>query len=263
MHMTAPCKQSPPICVLPTHLSTCSHLKMSNAEFPVMPLPMLSPEEWLASLESSMSTLLSTSQTTTIALMHILALVNLTLLMASNSAAPAVVQTSPSMAQANTTAKPLPMDLSNLPAFLKAYKVQAAADAKAEIKAQLHPTVISCLCPSLFPIYDRAHGTGCDFINACNLYMGLCPEQFSDDHITISWALTFMQQGQAAKFVAYIFQFSGAKKLFWDWDQFISIFADKFYDLNKVVNASLVLELSAYYQNGYSIDAYIDSFKLL
>ncbi|KAG5639966.1 hypothetical protein DXG03_002087, partial [Asterophora parasitica] len=162
---------------------------------------------------------------------------------------------------AATAAIPLPTDLSNLPAFLKAYKAQAAANAKAEIKAQLCLTVVSHFCSSLPPIYDGACGTGCDFINACNLYVGLCLEQFSNDPITISWALTFMQQGQVAEFVACIFQFGGAKKLFWDWDQFISIFVDKFYDPNKVVNALLVLKLSAYYQNGYSIDMDIDLFK--
>ncbi|KAG5641369.1 hypothetical protein DXG03_005385 [Asterophora parasitica] len=121
---------------------------MSDAE------PMLLPEEWLASLESLMSTLLLTSQTTTATLLHILALVDSTLLMASNSAAPTVVQMSPSMAQAAATAIPLPTDLSNLPAFLEAYKVQAATNAKAEIEGRLHPTVVSCLCPSLPPIYD-------------------------------------------------------------------------------------------------------------
>ncbi|KAG5640850.1 hypothetical protein DXG03_006823 [Asterophora parasitica] len=234
---------------------------MSNAEFPIMPLPMLLPEEWLMSLESSMLTLLSTSQTTAAALACVLALVNLTLLMALTPVTPAVVQTSPSMVQAATAAIPLPMDLSNLPAFLKAYKAQAAADVKAETEAQFCPTVISHLCPSLPPIYDGARGTGHNFINAC--LCGPLPKQFSNDHITISWALTFMQQGQAAEFVACIFQFGGAKKLFQDWDQFVSIFADEFYDLNKVVNTLLVLELSAYYYNGHSIDAYIDSFKLL
>ncbi|KAG5639845.1 hypothetical protein DXG03_002943 [Asterophora parasitica] len=236
---------------------------MSNTQFPIITPPMLSPEEWLMSLESLMLTLLSTSQTTAAALAHVLALVDLTLLMASTPVASAVVQTSPSMVQATTATIPLPPDLSNLPAFLEAYKVQAAANAKAETEARLHPTIISCLCPFLPPIYHRAHGTGCNFINACNLYVGLCPEQFSDDYITISWALTFMQQGQAAEFVARVFQFGGMKKLFQDWDQFLSIFADEFYDPNKVVNASLVLKLSSYYQNGYSIDMYINSFKLL
>ncbi|KAG5640210.1 hypothetical protein DXG03_000550 [Asterophora parasitica] len=147
--------------------------------------------------------------------------------MASNPATPAVVHMSPSMTQAAITAIPLPMDLSNLPAFLEAYKVQAAIDAKAEIEAQLHPTVISHLHSSLPLIYNRACGTGCNFINAHNLYMGLCPEQFSNNYLTISWALTFMQQGQAAKFVVHIFQFGNAKKLFWDWDQFVSIFVDE------------------------------------
>ncbi|KAG5640465.1 hypothetical protein DXG03_008554 [Asterophora parasitica] len=106
---------------------------MFDAKFSVMPPPMLLPEEWLASLESLMLTLLSTSQTTTVTLACVLALIDLTLLTASNSAASTVAQTFPSMAQAATAAIPLPMDLSNLPTFLKAYKVQAAADAKAEI----------------------------------------------------------------------------------------------------------------------------------
>ncbi|KAG5636365.1 hypothetical protein DXG03_004804, partial [Asterophora parasitica] len=69
-----------------------------------------------------------------------------------------------------------------------------------------------------------------------------------------------MQQGWVAEFVVCIFQFGGAKKLFWDWDQFISIFADEFYDPNKVVNASLVLKSSTYYQNGCSINTYINLF---
>ncbi|KAG5640273.1 hypothetical protein DXG03_009560, partial [Asterophora parasitica] len=124
---------------------------------------MLSPEEQLASLESSMSTLLSTSQTTAVTLMCVLALVDSILLMASNSAASIV-------AQAATAEIPLPTDLSNLPAFLEAYKAQAATDAKAEIKGQLHPAVVSHLHPSLLPIYDGARGTGRNFINACNLY---------------------------------------------------------------------------------------------
>ncbi|KAG5639386.1 hypothetical protein DXG03_003765 [Asterophora parasitica] len=210
-----------------------------------------------------MSTLLSTSQTTAATLAPILALVNSTLLIALTPVTPAMVQTSPSIVQAATATIPLSTDLSNLPAFLKAYKVQATTNAKAETKAQLCPTIISCLCPSLPPIYNGACSTGCDFINACNLYVGLCPEQFSDDHITISWMLTFKQQGQAAEFVACIFQFSSAKKLFQNWDQFISIFADEFYVLKKVINTSLVLELSAHYQNSHSIDTYIDSFKSL
>ncbi|KAG5640088.1 hypothetical protein DXG03_001260 [Asterophora parasitica] len=82
-----------------------------------------------------MSTLLSTSQTTAAALMHILALVDSTLLTALTPVAPAVVQTSPSMVQAAAAMIPLSTDLSNLSAFLKAYKAQATADAKAETKA--------------------------------------------------------------------------------------------------------------------------------
>ncbi|KAG5647121.1 hypothetical protein DXG03_001076, partial [Asterophora parasitica] len=151
------------------------------------------PEEWLVSLESLMSTLLTTTQST-----GILALVDLVSLTASTPAAPTVVQVSPGMVQAATASIPFSTDLANLPTFLESYKVQVVADAKVETEAKLCPTVVSHLHPSLLPIYGGSHGTGHDFINACNFYVGLCPEQFPDDHITISWALTFMQQGQAA-----------------------------------------------------------------
>ncbi|KAG5640659.1 hypothetical protein DXG03_007644, partial [Asterophora parasitica] len=48
-----------------------------------------------------------------------------------------------------------------------------------------------------------------------------------------------------------------------DWDHFVSAFGDEFYDPNKVANALLALESSEYFQNGRSIDQYIDSFKVL
>ncbi|KAG5640612.1 hypothetical protein DXG03_007911 [Asterophora parasitica] len=73
-------------------------------------------------------------QTTAATLAHILTLIDLTLPTASNSAAPTVVQMPPSMVQAATAVIPLPTDLSNLPAFLEAYKAQATANAKAEIE---------------------------------------------------------------------------------------------------------------------------------
>ncbi|KAG5640307.1 hypothetical protein DXG03_009292, partial [Asterophora parasitica] len=177
------------------------------------------PEEQLASLESSMSTLLTTSQSTATALVHVLALVDLISLTESIPAASTMVQVT-------TAAIALSTDLANLPTFLESYKVQVIADAKVKTKARLCPTVISCLCPSLPPIYDGAHGTGHDFIKTCNLYVGLCPKQFPNNYISISWALTFMQQGQVAKFVAHIFQFDGIKKLFQDWDHFVSTFAN-------------------------------------
>ncbi|KAG5641995.1 hypothetical protein DXG03_003824 [Asterophora parasitica] len=114
---------------------------MSDAECPIMLPPMFSPEEQLASLESLMSTLLSTSQSTAMALTCIL--IDLTLLTALIPATPAVVQ-------ATTATTPLPTDLANLPAFLESYKVQAATDVKAEAEAQLHPTVNSTATKTSF-----------------------------------------------------------------------------------------------------------------
>ncbi|KAG5639905.1 hypothetical protein DXG03_002511, partial [Asterophora parasitica] len=122
-----PLQAPPPICILSIHSSTHSHLKMSDAEFPIVPPPLLSPEKWLASLKSSMSTLVTTSQSTAAALACVLALLDLAPMTTLLLAAPAVVQ-------AATSSIPLPMDLASLPAFLKSYKVQVVADTKVETR---------------------------------------------------------------------------------------------------------------------------------
>ncbi|KAG5641084.1 hypothetical protein DXG03_006051 [Asterophora parasitica] len=196
---------------------------MSDPEFPDTSLPQGSPEERLTSLESSVSTLLQQSQTTAAALTHVLTLVT--------PAAPAVTLVAPVAPPITSTptaplAAAVVIPLPTNLAALPAFLMAFTAQTQAEAKAAAEA-------------------------------------KFPDDHIKIGWAMTYMQLGQAADLVAHIFEHGGIKKAFQDWDHFVSVFGDEFYDPNEVANASLALESLGYFQNGRSIDQYIDSFKAL
>ncbi|KAF5378851.1 hypothetical protein D9615_006886 [Tricholomella constricta] len=115
------------------------------------------------------------------------------------------------------------------------------------------------LRPSPPPIYDGARSGGHTFLNACKLYFSLCGGSFADDHARIIWVLSYMQHGRAADFVSQVFQFGTAKDVFPAWKDFEDTFRGEFF----FRDAALTLESTAYFQNGRSIDEYIDSFRSL
>ncbi|KAF5378067.1 hypothetical protein D9615_007647 [Tricholomella constricta] len=117
--------------------------------------------------------------------------------------------------------------------------------------------------PSPPPTYDGARSGGRAFWNACQLYFSLTTGQFTDDHARISWVLSFMQHGRAADFVGRVFQCGSVKRAFPTWDDFVSNFEKEFFLFDEVADAALILESTAYFQNGRTIDEYIDSFKAL
>ncbi|KAF5371476.1 hypothetical protein D9615_009606 [Tricholomella constricta] len=119
------------------------------------------------------------------------------------------------------------------------------------------------LRPSPPPIYDGARSGGRAFWNACNLYFSLCGGSFADDHARIVWVLSYMQHGRAADFVSQVFQFGTAKDVFPAWKDFEDTFRGEFFLFDEVADAALILESTAYFQNGRSIDEYIDSFRSL
>ncbi|KAF5385289.1 hypothetical protein D9615_001381 [Tricholomella constricta] len=119
------------------------------------------------------------------------------------------------------------------------------------------------LRPSPPPIYDGARSGGRAFWNACNLYFSLCGGSFADDHARIVWVLSYMQHGRAADFVSRVFQFGTAKDVFPAWKDFEDTFRGEFFLFDEVADAALILESTAYFQNGRSIDEYIDSFRSL
>ncbi|KAF5379776.1 hypothetical protein D9615_005646 [Tricholomella constricta] len=119
------------------------------------------------------------------------------------------------------------------------------------------------LRPSPPPIYDGARSGGRAFLNTCKLYFSLCGGSFADDHARIVWVLSYMQHGRAADFVSRVFQFGTAKDVFPAWKDFEDTFRGEFFLFDEVADAALILESTAYFQNGRSIDEYIDSFRSL
>ncbi|KAF5377953.1 hypothetical protein D9615_006774 [Tricholomella constricta] len=72
-----------------------------------------------------------------------------------------------------------------------------------------------------------------------------------------------MQHGRAADFVSRVFQYGSVKLAFPAWSDFASNFEKEFFLFDEVADAALTLESTAYFQNGRTIDEYIDSFKAL
>ncbi|KAF5367839.1 hypothetical protein D9615_005584 [Tricholomella constricta] len=195
------------------------------------PPPALTPEERLASLETTISALSHTQTSNSATLDRISSLLDTLVLGNPSAASPAASTTPATPAQPSPTSPP--------------------------------PRSGSHIRPSPPPTYDGARSGGRAFWNACQLYFSLTTGQFTDDHARISWVLSFMQHGRAADFVGRVFQCGSVKRAFPTWDDFVSNFEKEFFLFDEVADAALILESTAYFQNGRTIDEYIDSFKAL
>ncbi|KAF5383186.1 hypothetical protein D9615_005093 [Tricholomella constricta] len=223
-----------PVQCTPAPIVAQSRLEMSDfGEFDTPPSPAaLTPEERLASLETAMVAL-SQSNTTNSATMDRIAALLDTIVLGNPSAASPAAPTTPA-----TPTQPLPMS----PPL---------------------PRSGSHIRPSPPPVYDGARSGGRAFWNACQLYFSLSVGQFADDHARISWVLSYMQHGRAADFVGRVFQYGSVKRAFPTWKDFASNFEKEFFLFDEVADAALTLESTAYFQNGRTIEEYIDSFKAL
>ncbi|KAF5378469.1 hypothetical protein D9615_007024 [Tricholomella constricta] len=202
-------------------------------EFDTPPSPAaLTPEERLASLETTMSALSQSNTTNSATMDRIAGLLDTIVLGNPSAASPAAPTTPATPTQPLPTSPPLPRSGSHIR-------------------------------PSPPPVYDGARSGGRAFWNACQLYFSLSVGQFADDHARISWVLSYMQHGRAADFVGRVFQYGSVKRAFPTWKDFSSNFEKEFFLFNEVADAALTLESTAYFQNGRTIDEYIDSFKAL
>ncbi|KAF5371873.1 hypothetical protein D9615_009580 [Tricholomella constricta] len=193
--------------------------------------PALTPEERLASLETTISALSHTQTSNSATLDRISSLLDTLILGNPSAASPAASTTPATPAQPSPTSPPL--------------------------RSGSH------IRPSPPPTYNGARSGGRAFWNACQLYFSLTTGQFTDDHARISWVLSFMQHGRAADFVDRVFQCGSVKRAFPTWDDFVSNFEKEFFLFDEVADAALILESTAYFQNRRTIDEYIDSFKAL
>ena len=120
--------------------------------------------------------------------------------------------------------------------------------------------------PSVPTDFDGDRSKGTAFLNSCQTYIRLCPEDFADEQTKIIWAMSYMKSGHAQKWTARIFRWeqqpenSGANKFF-DWEDFRNEFRKEFTPAHSDALAINRLESAAYYQKNRPLDDYIDEFQ--
>ena len=131
------------------------------------------------------------------------------------------------------------------------------------------PLLTTAFCselkPALPPKYDGNRQHGQAFVNACQVFFQLRPDQFPEEQIKIQWALTYMSQGRAQRWVNRIYQWEALLadanvNYFVDWDHFRSVFRNEFYPLHADAVATNILEGQTYFQGNRSVDDYLDDF---
>jgi len=122
------------------------------------------------------------------------------------------------------------------------------------------------LKPSPPPNFDGDRQKGRGFINACQAYFHLRPDNFPDEQVKIRWVMTFMNQGRAHKWANRIYRWestpaNNGDDYFVDWDDFRSRFRTEFYPLHSEAAATNRLEGTAYFQGQRAVDDYLDDFR--
>ena len=77
--------------------------------------------------------------------------------------------------------------------------------------------------PALPTEFDRERSRGQAFLTSVQTYIHLCPDSFHSDQVKITWTLSYMKSGRAAKWAAQVFKWeeeNGGYSKFLDWDEF-------------------------------------------
>ena len=122
------------------------------------------------------------------------------------------------------------------------------------------------LKPSPPPNFDGDRHKGKGFINACQAYFRLRPDNFPDEQTKIQWAMTYMNQGRAQKWANRIYHWesipaNAGNSYFVDWDDFRSRFRTEFFPLHSDAAATNRLEGTTYFQGRRAVDDYLDDFR--
>jgi Retrotransposon gag protein/Zinc knuckle len=120
--------------------------------------------------------------------------------------------------------------------------------------------------PANPPEFNGERTEGLAFLNSCQTYLRLCPEEFPDEQTKIMWAMSYMKTGRAQKWTARIFRWEQMKEnanqsKFLDWAEFRDEFRKEFTPSHADALAINRLESTAYYQRTRSLDDYIDEFQ--
>jgi hypothetical protein len=121
------------------------------------------------------------------------------------------------------------------------------------------------LKPSPPPNFDGDRHKGRCFLNTCQAYFRLRPDNFPDEQTKIEWAMIYMNQGRAQKWVNRVYHWevipaNVGSSHFVDWDDFRSRFRVEFFPLHLDVVATNKLEGTTYFQGRRSVDDYVDDF---
>ena len=120
--------------------------------------------------------------------------------------------------------------------------------------------------PATPPDFNGERSEGLAFLNSCQTYLRLCPEEFPDEQTKIVWAMSYMKTGRAQKWTARIFRWEQSEEnanhsRFLDWADFRDEFRKEFTPSHADALAINRLESSAYYQRNRCLDDYIDEFQ--
>ena len=120
--------------------------------------------------------------------------------------------------------------------------------------------------PANPPEFNGERSEGLAFLNSCQTYLRLCPEEFPDEQTKIMWAMSYMKSGRAQKWTARIFRWEQLEEnenhsKFLDWADFRDEFRKEFTPSHADALAINRLESSAYYQRNRPLDDYIDEFQ--
>ncbi|PPQ71559.1 hypothetical protein CVT24_006440 [Panaeolus cyanescens] len=126
-----------------------------------------------------------------------------------------------------------------------------------------HPRPIKPNAPPTFN-GDRAKGRA--FLNACDAYYMLRPEDFRDTQMRIRWVLTYMTSDRAEKWADRVYSWerdNPGNTRFADWQSFEAAFKREFFPREPKQDAMNRLDSDSYWQRNRSLDAYIDEFYTL
>jgi Retrotransposon gag protein/Zinc knuckle len=111
--------------------------------------------------------------------------------------------------------------------------------------------------------FSGDHMKGRAFLNSCNLYFALAPNQFADDQAKIMWAFSFMKSEQALCFVdrkMRMYNVVGSLT-YATWQEFTQEFVADFCPKNEVQTSRTKLETVTYFQGSCMVDKYVNTFK--
>jgi hypothetical protein len=103
--------------------------------------------------------------------------------------------------------------------------------------------------------FDGERAKGQAFLNSCQTYFRLCPDEFQDEQTKFVWAMSYMKAGWAAKWTARIFRWeqlpeNAGSNRFFDWEDLRDEFWKEFTPSHAESAAVSRLESTAYFQKG-------------